>query len=78
MKDYLLGLSQAAQSGSRHVLLVPLIIVLVLAVCFAIYCEVDVIRSRQVRYLPRWLWAIICLISIPLGGIIYLAVGKKR
>jgi len=78
VEDYLLGLSQAAQSAPRHALLVPLIIVLVLAVCFAIYCEVDVIRSRQVRYLPRWVWAIICLISVPLGGIIYLVVGKER
>jgi Phospholipase_D-nuclease N-terminal len=78
VEDYLLGLSQAAQSCHRHVLLVPLIIVLILAACFAIYCEVDVIRARRVRYLPRWLWGIICLISIPLGGIIYLAVGKER
>jgi hypothetical protein len=76
--DYLLGLSQAAPAGPRHVLLVPTIIVLILAACFAIYCEVDLVRARQVRYLPRWLWAIICLISIPVGGIIYLVVGKER
>jgi hypothetical protein len=45
------------------------------AVAYVVYCWYDLSRS-QVRYLPRWAWAIICLISIPLGGIIYLVVGR--
>ena len=52
--------------------------VLVVAVGFAVYCLIDLFRSEEVRYLPRWLWAIICIGSIPLGGVVYLLVGKKR
>jgi hypothetical protein len=29
-----------------------------------------------VRYLPKWGWAIACLVQIPFGGIMYLAAGK--
>jgi Phospholipase_D-nuclease N-terminal len=56
---------------------VPLVIVLA---AFATYCLVDLVRAEEgaIRYLPRWVWAIICLISIPLGGIVYLIVGRKR
>jgi ABC-type branched-subunit amino acid transport system ATPase component len=31
-----------------------------------------------VRYLPKWAWAVVCLISIPLGGIVYLSIAKVR
>jgi Phospholipase_D-nuclease N-terminal len=65
----------AALHGSSTAALVPLILV---AVAFEVFCLVDVFRSESVRYLPRWAWAIICLISIPLGGIIYLVVGRRR
>jgi Phospholipase_D-nuclease N-terminal len=46
------------------------------AACFAAFCLADLARARQVRYLPKWGWAVVCLIQIPLGGIIYLAAGK--
>jgi hypothetical protein len=32
----------------------------------------------SVRYLPKWLWAVIWVVSIPLGGIPYLTLGKQR
>ena len=54
--------------------LFPLVIVLL---AFAGYCWYDIIRSQRVRYLPKWLWMVICIVSIPLGGIIYLLVGRK-
>jgi len=47
----------------------------VLALAFVIYCWVDLSRN-EVRYLPKWAWAVICVVSIPIGGIIYLAVGR--
>lgn len=53
------------------------IIVVVVGLAFLGYCLLDLSRARSVRYLPRWVWAIICVISIPLGGIIYLIVGKE-
>lgn len=50
--------------------------IIVIGLVFVIFCEVDVFRRPRVRYLPRWLWAIICLISVPLGGILYLVFGR--
>jgi hypothetical protein len=49
--------------------------ILVVALAFVIYCWVDIARGR-VRYLPKWAWAIICVISVPLGGIVYLLIGR--
>ena len=49
--------------------------ILVLLLAFVVWCWVDISRN-EVRYLPKWLWAVICLISIPLGGIVYLLVGR--
>lgn len=53
--------------------LAPLIVV---ALAFVIYCWVDIARS-EVRYLPKWAWAIIVAASVPLGGIVYLLVGRE-
>lgn len=50
------------------------IVALVLA--FVGYCWVDISRS-EVRYLPKWAWAAICLLSVPIGGIVYLLVGRE-
>ena len=55
--------------------LVPLVVV---AVAFVVYCVVDVWRAESVRYLPRWAWTVICCISVPIGGIVYLVVGRRR
>ena len=50
--------------------------ILVLALAFVVYCWVDIARN-EVRYLPKWAWALIALFSIPIGGIIYLAIGRE-
>ncbi len=50
--------------------------VLVLLAAFVVYCLVDLARS-DVEHLPKWAWAVICVISVPLGGIIYLTMGRK-
>ncbi len=52
--------------------------VTVIAVCFEAFCQFDLYRAKQVRYLPKWAWAVVCLISVPLGGIIYLSIAKVR
>jgi hypothetical protein len=49
---------------------------LVLLAAFLAYCLFDLYRS-EVQYLPKWAWAIICVISVPMGGIIYLTMGRK-
>ncbi len=52
--------------------LVPLVV----GVGFVVYCLTDLARARNVRYLPKWAWALICVVSVPLGGIIYLSIGR--
>ncbi len=55
------------------VVLIPLF---VLGAGFAAFCLVDIARAEDVRHLPRPAWAAICVVSIPLGGIIYLVAGR--
>jgi hypothetical protein len=59
--------------SSEVAALIPIVVV---AVGFEVFCLVDVIRAKEARYLPRWAWVVICLISIPLGGIAYLIFGR--
>ncbi len=54
---------------------------LVAAAGFVVFCLIDLARTEEVRYLPKWMWAILCLglgLSVPWGGILYLWVGKVR
>jgi hypothetical protein len=70
-------LSQAA-GGSPHLLAALLPVVLLLA-AFDVYCLVDLIRVRSVRYLPKVLWAVvIVVVSAPVGGVLYLFLGRDR
>jgi Phospholipase_D-nuclease N-terminal len=53
----------------------------VFAAGFVVFCLVDLVRAKQVRYLPKWAWAILCMgigLTIPFGGILYLTVGRVR
>lgn len=58
-------------------LVAALVPVIVLAVAFMAYCLWDLSRS-DVRHLPKWVWAVICVVSVPAGGIVYLLVGRDR
>jgi Phospholipase_D-nuclease N-terminal len=60
-------------------LLLALAPLLVVAIGFDAYCLVSLVRARSVRYLPKVVWGIIIvLISFPLGGLLYLFVGRVR
>jgi ABC-2 type transport system ATP-binding protein len=52
--------------------------ILAVAVGFAAWCLVDVARAGEVRYLPRWAWAVVICVSVPGGGLVYLIFGKAR
>ena len=52
----------------------PFLLVVTLATGFDAYCLADIARARQVRYLSKRLWALLCLVQIPLGGILYLCI----
>lgn len=54
----------------------PLLLVVPLGVGFDAYCLADIVRAAKVRYLHKWVWAVICLMQMPLGGILYLTIGR--
>ncbi len=52
---------------------------LVLLFAFVVFCLVDLARARSVRYLPKIVWALVILfVSAPVGGIVYLLLGRDR
>lgn len=64
-----------ASTGSVPVAaLAPIVLA---AAGFAGYCLYDLSRS-PVRHLPKWVWALLCVVSIPLGGILYLLIGRDH
>ncbi|HLI57041.1 MAG TPA: PLDc N-terminal domain-containing protein [Actinomycetota bacterium] len=70
-----LGMLAAKKVEVPWAALAPL---LVLGLGFLIYCWYDIAKSPSVRYLPKWVWALIAALSVPLGGILYLLVGRER
>lgn len=53
-----------------------LLLGLALLISWEILCLGQVVLAGRVRFLPRWAWAVACLIFIPLGGILYLLAGR--
>lgn len=64
--------------------LIAVIAVIALGIAAAIawdgFCLRDLIRAdpARARYLDKWGWAAVCLISCPWGGLLYLIVGRDR
>jgi hypothetical protein len=54
----------------------PLLLAAALAVGFEAYCLRDIARAAEVRSLSKRNWVLFCLFQIPLGGILYLSVGR--
>jgi Phospholipase_D-nuclease N-terminal len=54
----------------------PFLLLVVVGVGFDGYCLADIARASQVRHLPKWAWALICLAQTPAGGIAYLCAGR--
>lgn len=61
----------------RDIPLAAVLPVIILAVAFVVYCEYDLANQDEVNYFPKWAWAIICVISVPFGGALYLLFGRK-
>ncbi|WP_104523632.1 PLDc N-terminal domain-containing protein [Blastococcus atacamensis] len=51
---------------------------LLLAIGVVVYALVDLARSPDPRWLPRWGWTLICLLSIPFGAVAYLVLGRQQ
>lgn len=56
----------------------PLLVFFLGAAVFEGYCLVDCARSTRVRSLDQWTWALIMVLTIPVGGVLYLMYGKDR
>jgi hypothetical protein len=56
----------------------PLTLMLVAGAGFVTFCLISLARADEVRYLPKWGWALFCIFSIPFGGIMYLTIGRVR
>jgi ABC-2 type transport system ATP-binding protein len=71
-------ITAAGSEPPVHILLV-VVPLLMLVAALDIYCLIDLIRARSVRYLPRTIWAlIIVLVSAPFGALLYLFLGHDR
>ena len=49
------------------------IVAVALVAGWEVFCLADLARADRVRFLPRWAWAVACLIQIPIliGAIIF-------
>jgi len=56
----------------------PPFVLLVLAAGFGLYCLVDLARAPSAKRLPKWAWMLVILLSEPLGGILYLLLGRTN
>lgn len=50
--------------------------IIVLVLVYFYLCLSDLIKINNTKLFPKWVWGIICCISIPLGGIIYFIWGR--
>ena len=55
--------------------LVGWILVAAAVLAFEVYCLVH-IATRPVALMPRWAWMAICVVSVPLGGVLFLLIGR--
>jgi hypothetical protein len=49
----------------------------VLLIAWDGFCLYDLARSTGPRALPKPVWAVIVLISFPIGGLLYLCLGRQ-
>ena len=47
----------------------------ILYIGYAMFLFMD-IKKRKVRYLSKWVWMLIGLLSVPLGAIAYFLIGR--
>ncbi len=55
-------------------LIAPLLIIEIVLLAVAL---VDLIRREQVKYFPKWLWAVIIILINLIGPIAYLIIGRE-
>lgn len=53
--------------------IIPIVLIVIIYICF---CWYDIFKSARTKYLSKWIWALICILSMPLGGILYFFMGR--
>ena len=73
-------MNQAEVVSVVQVILVAALAVIVAVVLyrFIALCLADLAEAPAVRYLPRETWRLLIMIWIPIGGILYLRLGRVR
>jgi hypothetical protein len=56
-------------------LIAPLLIIHLLLLAIAL---IDLVRREQVRYIPKWAWAIVIIFINLIGPISYLIIGREE
>jgi hypothetical protein len=56
-------------------LIAPLVIIELILLSLAL---IDLIRREQVRYIPKWAWAIVIILLNLIGPILYLIIGREE
>jgi Phospholipase_D-nuclease N-terminal len=65
--------------AQANVVVLALIPIIIVGLAFDVFCLVDLYRMKAVAYLPKWAWAlVICIVSAPLGGALYLLLGRRH
>lgn len=62
----------------QRVAVVTVVALVAVMVWFDWRCLQDIARARGVRYLPREAWALLCVLSFPVGAVLYYRYGKVR
>jgi hypothetical protein len=61
----------------RHEVTILAVLVAIAGVLrFEVFCLDDVLHAPYVRTLPREAWIALCVLLIPLGGLLYLLYGR--
>ena len=55
-----------------------ILVLIAVMVWFDWVCLADIAKATHVRYLTRQAWALLVVISFPIGGMLYLTYGKVR
>ena len=60
--------------NNNLLIIIPIVMLYTL---YLIFFFLD-IKNHEVKYFSIIIWFIVCLISVPLGGILYFFIGRKE
>src|SRR5215475_8495247 len=71
--------SPAPEKGTAMTAQIATILVLLAVVAwFDWICLADIAKARRVNFLTKQAWALLVVITFPIGGVLYLRYGKVR